>query len=328
MKPAHWRDGIPGDFAYQLYPDDLDRLESYIEAAIGRVPLLGQVGVQRVINGPIPYSPDGNPYIGPAHGLTNFFQACCSSFGIAQSGGAGKTVAEWIAHGEPEWDFWSLDPRRYTNYATKSYVIDKAIELYQNEYAIAYPNNEWPAGRPAKVTPVYDKLKAKGPNFGARGGWERAAWFPQPGISPTPRPSFRRTNWHDAVAAECQAVRERVALLDLGGFSKFELSGPGAEAWLDQMICGKLPKLGRITLSYMLNDKGGIVSEFTITRLGENRFYLISAAAAEWRARDWLGTTTPHGHSVRRSNPPAHRPTRVPAPATGPEVRSPGNDRR
>jgi dimethylglycine dehydrogenase len=299
---AHWRNGIPADFAYQLYPDDLDRLESYIEAAIGRVPLLGKVGVQRVINGPIPYSPDGNPYIGPAHGFSNFFQACCFSFGIAQSGGAGKTVAEWIAHGEPEWDFWSLDPRRYTNYATKSYVIDKAIELYQNEYAIAYPNNEWPAGRPAKVTPLYDRLKAKGASFCARGGWERAAWFPRAQDDATPRPSFRRTNWHDAVAAECQAVRERVALLDLGGFTKFEISGPGAETWLDSMICGKLPKLGRITLSYMLNDKGGIVSEFTITRLAENRFYLISAAAAEWHDIDWIEKHLPADGSVNLTN--------------------------
>lgn len=299
---AHWRDGIPEDFAYQLYPDDLDRIETYIEAAIGRVPILGSVGVQRVINGPIPYSPDGNPYIGPAHGLKNFFQCCCFSFGIAQSGGAGKAVAEWIAHGEPEWDFWSLDPRRYTNYATKSYVIDKAVELYQNEYAIAFPNNEWPAGRPAKATPLYGHLKAKGANFCARGGWERAAWFPLPGIDPVPRPSFRRTNWHQSVAAECKAVRERVGILDLGGFSKFELSGPGAEAWLDRMICGKLPKLGRITLSYMLNDKGGIVSEFTITRLGENRFYLISAAAAEWHDIDWIEKHLPADGSVTLTN--------------------------
>ncbi|MDY0885182.1 FAD-dependent oxidoreductase [Dongia soli] len=299
---AHWLDGIPEDFAYQLYPDDLERLETYIEAAIGRVPILGKVGVQRVINGPIPYSPDGNPYIGPAHGLPNFYQCCCFSFGIAQSGGAGKTVAEWIAHGEPEWDFWSLDPRRYTDYATKSYVVDKALELYQNEYAIAYPSNEWPAGRPAKVTPLYEKLKAKGANFCARGGWERAAWFPQPGADPTPRPSFRRSNWHDSVAAECKAVRERVGILDLGGFSKLMLDGPGAAAWLDGMICGKLPKTGRITLSYMLNDKGGIVSEFTITRLAENRFYLISAAAAEWHDIDWIEKHLPADGSVTLSN--------------------------
>jgi len=211
----HWLDAIPDDFAHQLYPDDLDRLESYVEAAVARVPILGRVGVQRVINGPIPYSPDGNPYIGPAHGLPNFFQCCCFSFGIAQAGGAGKTLSEWIVDGRPEWDFWSFDPRRYTDYATKSYVVAKAIELYQNEYAVAYPLEERPAGRPAKTTPLYDRLKAKGAFFCARGGWERAAYFPRPGDPREPRPSFRRaeTGFFDAVGEECRAVRERVGIL-------------------------------------------------------------------------------------------------------------------
>jgi dimethylglycine dehydrogenase len=298
----HWLDGIPEDFANQLYPDALDRLESYIEQAIGRVPILGTVGVQRVINGPIPYSPDGNPYIGPAHGLRNFYQCCCFSFGIAQAGGAGKTIAEWIAQGEPEWDFWVFDPRRYTDYATKTYVVSKAIELYQNEYAVAFPFEERPAGRPAKTTALYERLKAKGAMFCARGGWERAAWFPRAGEGAEQRPSFHRTNWHDAVAEECRAVRERVGILDLGGFTKLMLEGPGAAAWLDRMICGRLPKLGRIALSYMLNARGGIVSEFTITRLGEDRFYLISAAAAEWHDIDWIERHLPDDGSVRLTN--------------------------
>ena len=227
----HWLDAIPDDFAHQLYPDDLDRLESYVEAAVARVPILGRVGVQRVINGPIPYSPDGNPYIGPAHGLPNFFQCCCFSFGIAQAGGAGKTLSEWIVDGRPEWDFWTFDPRRYTDYATKSYVVAKAIELYQNEYAVAYPLEERPAGRPAKTTPLYDRLKAKGAFFCARGGWERAAYFPRLGDPPEPRPSFRRaeTGFFDAVGEECRAVRERVGILDLGGFTKLIVEGAGAK---------------------------------------------------------------------------------------------------
>ncbi|MGH6886623.1 MAG: FAD-dependent oxidoreductase, partial [Geminicoccales bacterium] len=216
----HWLSGIPEDFANQLFEDDLDRLERYIEAAIGRVPILGSVGVQRVINGPIPYSPDGNPYIGPAHGLENFYQCCCFSFGIAQAGGAGKTLAEWVAHGEPEWDMWPFDPRRYTGYATRSYVVAKAIELYQNEYAIAFPYEERPAGRPARTTALYDRLEAKGAMFGARGGWERATWFPRNGEPREQKLSFRRTNWHEAVGDECRAVRERVGILDLGGFTK------------------------------------------------------------------------------------------------------------
>ena len=224
----HWLDGIPDDFANQLWPDDLERLEKYIDDAIKRVPILGKGGVQRVINGPIPYSPDGNPYIGPAHGLQNFYQCCCFSFGIAQAGGGGKSVAEWIVHGEPEWDFWVFDPRRYTDYATKKYVTGKAIELYQNEYAIGFPAEERPAGRPAKTTALYDKLRNKGAMFCARGGWERAAWFPRPGDRREWKPSFQRTNWHGAVAEECAAVRERAGILDLGGFTKLMVEGDGS----------------------------------------------------------------------------------------------------
>jgi dimethylglycine dehydrogenase len=314
----HWLDGIPDDFANQLWPDDLERLEKYIDDAIKRVPILGKGGVQRVINGPIPYSPDGNPYIGPAHGLTNFYQCCCFSFGIAQAGGAGKSVAEWIVHGEPEWDFWVFDPRRYTDYATKKYVTGKAIELYQNEYAIAFPGEERPAGRPAKTTPLYEKLRMKGAMFCARGGWERAAWFPRPGDRREWKPSFQRTNWHGAVAEECAAVRERVGILDLGGFTKLMVEGEDAAAWLDPMICGKLPKLGRTTLSYMLNDKGGIVSEVTITRLAPDKFYLLSAAAAEWHDIDWLERHRPKDASVRIENLSARLGTLILA---GPKAR-------
>ena len=299
---ARWAEGVPADFAYQLFPDSLDRLESYVEQAIERVPILGQAGIRKVVNGPIPYSPDGNPYIGPAHGLPNFYHCCCFSFGIAQSGGAGKTLAEWVVHGEPEWDLWSLDPRRYTGYATGSYVLAKALELYQNEYAVAYPVNEWPAGRPARTTALYDRLRAKGAVFCARGGWERAAWFPRPGEAGEQRPSFRRMNFHAAVSEECRAVREGVGLLDLGGFTKLMVEGEGTAAWLDRLICGRLPKPGRLGLAYMLNERGGIVSEFTITRLAEDRFYLISAAAAEWHDLDWLHRHLPMDGSIRIDN--------------------------
>jgi len=315
---ARWAEGVPADFAYQLFPDSLDRLESYIEQAIERVPILGQAGIKKVVNGPIPYSPDGNPYIGPAHGLANFYHCCCFSFGIAQSGGAGKTLAEWVVHGEPEWDLWALDPRRYTSYATRSYVLAKALELYQNEYAVAYPVNEWPAGRPARTTALYDRLRAKGAAFCARGGWERAAWFPRSGEASEQRPSFRRMNLHAAVSEECRGVRENVGLLDLGGFTKLMVEGEGAAAWLDRLICGRLPRPGRLSLAYMLNERGGIVSEFTITRLAEDRFYLISAAAAEWHDLDWLHRHLPTDGSIRIDNHSARLGTLVLA---GPKAR-------
>ena len=297
----HWLDGIPEDFANQLFADDLDRLEPYIEAAIARVPILGRGGVQRVINGPIPYSPDGNPYIGPAHGLKNFFQCCCFSFGIVQAAGAGKTLAEWVAHGEPEWDLWAFDPRRYTGYATRSYVVARAVELYQREYAIAFPFEERPAGRPARTSPLYDRLRAKGARFGARGGWERASWFAGPDAAQEERLSFRRAErpWFDAVGEECRAVAAGVGVLDLCGFTKFMVEGPGARAWLDRLVCSRLPRVGRIGLAYALNERGGIVSEFTITRLAPERFYLASAAAAEWHDDDLLRRRLPEGGSVR-----------------------------
>src|SRR5208282_6004918 len=204
-----------------LFEDDLDRLEPYIEQAIARVPVLGSVGLKRVINGPIPYSPDGNPYIGPAFGRRNFFHCNSFSFGICQAGGAGKAIAEYVLDGKPEWDLWSLDARRYGAYADLDYTASKATELYRHEYAVAYPNEERPAGRPRLTTPLYPTLAAKGAAFGARAGWERAVWFASAGSALVSEPSFRRANWHEAVGVECRTVAERVGVMDLCGFSKF-----------------------------------------------------------------------------------------------------------
>ena len=286
---ARWTDGkIPEKFAYELYADDLDRLEPYIEKACERMPILGSVGVQRVINGPIPYSPDGFPYVGPAFNMPNYFHMNGFSFGICQSGGAGKAIAEWIIDGKPQWDLWSLDPRRYTDYADQNYVVDKALEVYQNEYAIAFPVEERPAGRPRHVSPVYEKLKAKGAQFGARGGWERAVWFAdEPGMVEQ-MPSYQRGSWFDAVGEECRHVQHKVGILDMGGFSKYELQGAGCAEWLDTLIAGKLPRLGRVSLSYCCTPDGGVWSELTITRLAAEHFMLISGAAARWHDYQWL----------------------------------------
>lgn len=296
---ARWTDGkIPDNFAYELYPDDLDRLEWYIERACERMPILGTVGVQRVINGPIPYGPDGMPYVGPAFGLKNFFHMNGFTFGICQGGGAGKSIAEWIIDGKPEWDLWSLDPRRYTDYADQAYVVDRAVELYQHEYAINFPHEERPAGRPRKLTPAYERLQAKGAQFGARGGWERATWFaPSPG-EVEQNPSYQRGEWFEAVGNECRNVRDNVGILDLGGFSKYELKGPGASAWLDTLIAGKLPRTGRVSLSYFCADDGGVWSEMTLTRLAEDHYFLITAAAAKWHDWQWLEEHLPEEHEL------------------------------
>ena len=296
---ARWKDGkIPEKFAYELYADDLDRLEWYIEKACERMPILGTVGVQRVINGPIPYSPDGMPYVGPAFGMPNFFHMNGFSFGICQGGGAGKSIAEWIIDGKPEWDLWDLDPRRYTDFADQPYVVDRAIELYQHEYAINFPNEERPAGRPRKVTPAYDTLSAKGAQFGARGGWERATWFPQAGDTTGAEPSYQQGEWFNTVGAECRNVRDNVGLLDLGGFTKYDVQGEGTTAWLDSLIAGKMPREGRLSLSYFCAEDGGVWSEMTLTRLAEEHYLLITASGAKWHDFQWLEEHKPAGSDI------------------------------
>jgi dimethylglycine dehydrogenase len=296
-----WLDGIPEAFAGQLFPDDLARLTPQIEDAIGRVPMLGSVGVRRVVNGPIPYSPDGNPYIGPAPGLPNFFHCCVFSFGIVQAGGAGQALAEWVVNGEPGADLWSCDPRRFGDYATRSYAIARATEVYRHEYAVAFPREARPAGRPARVSPLYPLLRAKGAIFAARGGWEQADWFARDGEAD--RPSFRRdVPGFAAVAAECQAMVSGVGVLERVGLTKLMVEGPGAAAWLDRTLCTRLPRPGRTTRSWLLNERGGIVSTFTVTRLADDRWYLVSSALAETHDPDTLTNLLPDDGSVRVRN--------------------------
>ena len=297
---AHWLEGIPAHFANQLFDDDLGRLEKYIEAACARVPILGSVGVKTVINGPIPYAPDGNPLLGPAPGLPGFFHCCAFTFGIVQAGGAGKSIAEWVVNGQPEWDMWPLDSRRYLEFANTKYVLAKALETYQHEYGIGYPAEERAAGRPAKTSPAYARLEAKGARFGARGGWERAVYFPRAQDPAGPESSFRRPAWHAAVARESQAVAERVAILDLPGFAKFQVSGRDARAWLDHLVAGVVPKSGRTALNYLCAPNGGIMTEMTLTNLGGERYWLIGAAAGESHDEHWLTQHLPGGSSELR----------------------------
>jgi len=315
-----WLDGIPQDFSYRLWPDDLERLESYIEAACARVPLLASAGIKRVVNGPIPYSPDGLPYLGPAYGLSNFFHCNTFSFGITQAGGAGKACAEWVVQGGPEWDLWALDPRRFTGYATRSYALARAVEVYENEYAPAFPNEERAAGRPLRTSPLHAQLSAAGAQFGARGGWERALWFAgTPGTVPARLSFRRRPEWQQAVAVEVEAVRHRVGILDLPGFTKFLIEGPQAHACLDELLCSRLPSLGRIALAYALDARGGILSEFTVTRLDTQRFYLVSAASAEHHDADLLRRALPSGSLVHLASLTAEFGTLVLA---GPRARA------
>ncbi len=292
---AHWANAdepMPDDFSFQLFPDDLDRLEWYLNDATERVPILGTAGLSKIINGPIPYAPDGNPLIGPMPGVPNAFEACVFTFGIAQAGGAGKVLAEWVTQGQTEWDMWSCDPRRFTAFASdRDYAVAKGVEVYGHEYAIHFPRHTWPAGRNRKLSPIHDRVAALGAQFGVYNGWERANWYAQPGddVSEASTQTFTRDGpWQKRIREECLAVRDAAGILDLPGFSRFRVQGPGAREWLSCMITGNVPAKGRIGLGYFADDGGRIVTEMSIMALDEDFFFLITAATAELHDFEWL----------------------------------------
>ena len=291
---AHWvtpEDPMPGDFSFQLYPDDLDRLEWYIEDAMARVPVLAEGGVARNINGPIPYAPDGLPMIGPMPGVPNAFEAHSFTFGIVQAGGAGKVLAEWVTEGATEWDMWACDPRRYTDWTDHAHCLDKARETYGHEYGMHFPWKSWPAGRDRKLSAVHDRVRALGGQMGAYGGWERANWFARPGDDTALEATEtwgREGPWEARVRAECEAVRDGVGVLDLPGFSRYRLVGPGARDWLDRQTASRLPAPGRIGLAYFADRRGRILTEMSVLAHSADDFTLITAASAQWHDREVL----------------------------------------
>jgi dimethylglycine dehydrogenase len=291
--------GIPKEFGADLLPPDTDRIDYIVEMACERVPCLGTTGIKQIVNGPIPHAPDGGPLIGPVAGNPNYWALNGFSVGISQGGGAGKYLAEWIVEGEPSMEMFEFDPRRFGPYAGIEYTIDRSKEVYAMMYAVSYPGEERPAGRPCKTTPLYQRLKEQGAAFEARYGWERAAWFAPKGAKAEAELTFDRPNWFPYVANEVKAVRERVGVLDLSGFSKFEVSGPGAEAYLDGICANRPPrKIGGIILTQLLTPKGKIESEATICRLAADRFYLLTAAVAQTHDYDWLTKHLPRDGGV------------------------------
>jgi dimethylglycine dehydrogenase len=291
---AHWAtpdDPFPDDFSFQLFPDDLERLEWHIADAMARVPLLEKAALTKVINGPIPYTPDGNPLIGPMPGVPNAFEACVFTFGICQAGGAGKVLAEWVTEGATEWDMWSCDPRRFTGFEDQDYCIKKGMEVYGHEYAIHFPHHAWPAGRGKKLSAVHDRTAALGAQFGAYNGWERALWYARPGDDTSEaaqRTWDRKGPWFGAVQAECAAVGDGAGILDLPGFSRFRITGAGVADWLARQITGKVPGVGRLGLAYFADNNGRIVTEMSVARLGPDEVLLITAATAQGHDKDWL----------------------------------------
>ena len=300
--PARFADGVPATFEKDLFPGDLERLMPHVEGCINRVPSFENAGIKDIVNGPISYTPDGNPMVGPAFGLTNFWLSEGHSFGVTAAGGAGWQLANWIIDGEPTVDMIGVDPRRF-GVVAKNFAKIKNEEAYEHVFINHFPMEERPAARPAKTTPIYDRLDKAGAVWGARFGWERPNWFAPEGVERKDVYSFRRSNWFEHVGTEVRGMRERVGLMELSSFAKYEVEGSGAREWLDHMVANVIPKkIGRMSLSHALNPSGSVRSEFTITRMEDGihgeRFFMVGPGAGHDYDWDFLKKQQPRDGSV------------------------------
>lgn len=289
--------GIDPDFASALCPNDLDRCLPKIEAIFRRLPCLEDVGIKSIVNGPIAYASDAGPLLGKQPGRRNLWSMNGIRVGIGEGGGYGKMLAQMIVHGQAEWDTWSLDPRRISSHVTKDYTAAKAIEDYQHEFQWHMPHEHRLAGRPLIATPLYEKLKVAGAQFGVVNGWERAEYYHQHGEL-THYHSYSFPNWHAVVAEEVAAVQNRVGLAELSGFNRIEITGQGAFEWLDSLSCSTLPSVpGKVALCYFLNLYGNIEAEATVLKISDDHLLYCSAAAAELHDMDFLSGYLPGAHS-------------------------------
>ncbi|MDH3672722.1 MAG: FAD-dependent oxidoreductase [Gammaproteobacteria bacterium] len=280
-------DRVPPEFGMELLPPDLDRVEHIVAAAMARIPVLADAGLKTIVNGPITFTPDAGPLIGPAFNLDRAWLLTGSSMGVMEGGGAGKFLAEWMVGGEPPMDPLAVDSRRFGGYADRDYRVAKAVECFASQFAIHYPYEERPAGRDRRLTPVHSKLAQRDAVFGSVYGWERPNWFGPTDQSTDSRLSFRRTNWFTAVGRECRAVRDSVGIADMSVFAKFEVSGQDATAFMQTLGANTPPKtIGGVRLIHALSPSGGVLSEFTVTRTCEDSYYITSAAAAERHDHD------------------------------------------
>jgi len=274
--------GVPENFQADLLPGDLERIEGELVSGIHRVPSFEEGGVKEVYNGPICYTPDGNPLLGPAPGIRNFWLAEGFSFGITAAGGAGRYLAQRMVEGEAEIDLWPVDPRRFGDWMTRAYAARKNEEAYAHVYVLHHPDEERTACRPLRTAPCHDRLAGRGAVFGQVNGWERPVYFADsPGFPDKDARSFRRGGWWRFAEREARAVRERVGLFDSSSFAKLRVRGKGAAGFLDWLTCSRLPQVGRVGLSYALTEAGTLRSEFTSLRLAEDDFLLVGAGAAE-----------------------------------------------
>jgi dimethylglycine dehydrogenase len=286
--PAWAVHGVPETFRADLLPLDLERIEAEYMSFNHRIPSSEHCGLKDDFNGPICYTPDGNPLVGPAPGVENFWFAEGFSFGITAAGGTGHYLAQLITEGEAEIDMWSLDPRRFGRWMNREYAARKNEETYEHVFVLHHPDEERPACRPLRTSPAYARLKAEGAQFGQVNGWERPNYFAPQGFDDHAARSFRRGGWWKYARDEAHAVREGVGLFDATAFTKHRVRGPGATAFLDWLTCNRLPKAGRINLTYALTEAGTVRTEFTIVRLEEDDYYLVSAGAAQAYDSDYL----------------------------------------
>ncbi|MEK9785274.1 MAG: FAD-dependent oxidoreductase, partial [Gammaproteobacteria bacterium] len=281
-------DGTSWDFGHELLPDNLDKISDSIEFAYKRFPVLEKAGVKTVIHGPFTFAPDGNPLVGPVPGLKNYWSACGVMAGFSQGGGVGLTLAQWMVDGEPERDVFALDVARFGTWTTPGYTLPKVIENYQNRFSVSYPNEELPAARPFRTTPVYDIQKSLGAVFGQQFGLEVANYFALEGEPLYETPSFRRSNAFEATRREVMAVREAVGINEVQNFGKFLLRGEGARQWLDRIMAGRIPKPGRISLTPMLSPAGRLIGDFTVSSLAEDEFQLTASYGYQAAHERWF----------------------------------------
>jgi sarcosine dehydrogenase len=292
--------GMSWSFGQQLYEPNYDRFEQIAVPAMRRLPILEELGVRTLINGPIPVSPDGEPIMGRPKGLDNFFVACGFTAGIAGCGGAGRALAHWIVEGDPGMDLWSFDVRRFGRHHNSNHFLRaRTVEAYGNYYLMHYPGDEAHSARGIRKSPLYKTLKDKGAVYGSKFGWERPNWYALDDVDSIDEPSFESPNWFDAVAKEHRAIRERVALIDQSSFAKFEISGPGALGFMQKLSVNNVDRpAGSIIYAQLCNSSGGIEADVTITRLGEQLFYLVTGSGFGVHDSGWIESHLPRNGSV------------------------------
>jgi dimethylglycine dehydrogenase len=283
----------PEDFSMQLLPEDFERLAPYFEVGFRHFPALGRVGIRKAVNGPFTFAPDGNPLVGPVRGLRNYWVACAVMAGFSQGGGIGLVLSRWMAESDPGQDILSMDVARFGAFATPSYTAVKVPENYARRFRLAYPNEELPAARPLRRSPIYDRLKEAGAVMGATFGLENALWFAPAGVAPTETPTYRRSEAFPVVRAECRAVRAAVGLYETSNYGKYEVVGRGARAWLDRVFACRIPRPGRVCLAPMLNPAGRIVGDLSMACLADDRFMIVGSGFAEEFHLRWFWAAQP-----------------------------------